>query len=190
MLKTLKKVLVALALLGLITSCAGPKPFQPNDNFQPINIEEKVAKKFNLNIGKLKVILEKVHKMGEPIPIYMERKGVTDQWIAEGEVPDDAHIIGYLVKEHNKIVAKIEQGNMMTDISELLLARVQIEVETYNALIEYCKLMQATAEQYRQLWINAETRVLELEHKLKWQRIENKITFLITAIGVIAILVL
>jgi hypothetical protein len=84
----------------------------------------------------------------------------------------------------------MEQGNMMTEISELLVARIQIEVETYNALIEYCKLLQATADMYRTLWINAENRVLQLEHKLKWQRIESKMTIGLTALGLIVILAL
>jgi uncharacterized protein YhbP (UPF0306 family) len=178
-------------VLGLLvtTSCA-PAVFTPNDDYNPINIEEKVAKKFNLRIDKLKKILTTVHKMEKPMPIYLARQGSSNKFNFEGEVPKDAQIVGYLVKEHNKIVAKMEQGNMMTEISELLVARIQIEVETYNALIEYCKLLQATADMYRTLWINAENRVLQLEHKLKWQRIESKMTIGLTALGLIVILAL
>jgi hypothetical protein len=172
-----------------MTSCS-PAVFTPNDEYNPISIEEKVAKKFNLRVDKLKNILETVHKMDKPMPIFLARQGTSNKFNFEGEVPKDAKIVGYLVKEHNKIVAKMEQGNMMAEISELLVARIQIEVETYNALIEYCKLLQATADMYRTLWINAENRVLQLEHKLKWQRIESKATIALTAIGLIVILAL
>lgn len=188
--KNLKKVIVILSVLGLLTSsCAAPQ-FVPNDNFNPVNIEEKVAKKFNLRIDKLQRILQTVHKMDKPLPIFMSRQGNSNAYKVEGKVPKDAKIVGYLVKEHNKIVAKFEQGNMMAEISELLVARIQIEVETYNALIDYVKLMQATAEQYRTLWIGAENRVLQLEHELKWKRIEHKATLVLTAIGLIVLLAL
>lgn len=188
--KNLKKVMIVLATLGLLSSgCAAPQ-FIPNDDFNPVSIEEKVAKKFNLRVDKLRNILQTVHKMDKPLPIFMSRQANTDIYKVEGDVPKDAKIVGYIVKEHNKIVAKFEQGNMMAEISELLVARIQIEVETYNALIDYCKLMQATAEQYRTLWINAENRVLQLEHELKWKRIEHKATLVLTAIGLIIILAL
>lgn len=188
--KNLKKAISVLVMLGLLISgCAAPQ-FVPNDDFNPVNIEEKVAKKFNLRVDKLKNILQTVHKMDKPLPIFMSRQANTDTYKVEGDVPKDAQIVGYIVKEHNKIVAKFEQGNMMAEISELLVARIQIEVETYNALIDYCRLMQATAEQYRTLWINAENRVLQLEHELKWKRIEHKATLILTAIGLIIILAL
>lgn len=180
---------ILFVCLFFLTACAAPQ-FVPNDNFNPISIEEKVAKKFNLRVDKLQNILQTVHKMEKPLPIFMSRQANTDTYKVEGDVPKDAKIVGYLVKEHNKIVAKFEQGNMMAEISELLVARIQIEVETYNALIEYCKLIQATAEQYRTLWINAENRVLQLEHELKWKRIEHKATLVLTAIGLIVILAL
>jgi len=183
-------ILLGIGLLSL-SNCIGTVKFEPKDNFQPINIEDKVAKKFTLQVDKLAEILEKVHKIGVPVPIILKRVKSTENFVWEGEIPPDAEIIGYLVPEHNKIVAKIEQGKLMSEISELLVQRVQIEVETYNALIDYAKLQQVIIEHYRSLWINAETRVLELQHELTVQKIEDRaILGVVTAAGIVAVIIL
>lgn len=174
----------------LLVNCAvNPPKFEPQDEFKPVDIEEKVAKKFTLRIDRLAEILEKVHKLKQPVPILLKRVGNSTEFNWDAEIPPDAEVIGYLVEEHNKIVAKIEQGRMMTEISALLVERIQVEVETYNALIEYAKLTQMTAERYRQLWINAENRVLQLESKMKQQRIEHKITLGIIGSALIAVVI-
>jgi len=170
--------------IGILTSCAGPQKFEPQDEFKPIEVAERFNKPFNLRIDKLAEILEKVHKMNKPVPIYLVRKGNTHEFDWEGEVPEDAQIIGYLVKEHNKIVAKVEQGKMMTDIADLLVQRVQVEVELYNSMIELVKLQDVTIQRYRTLWINAENRVLQLQYELKQQRVESKVT--LGVVGTIA----
>ena len=173
--------------IGILTSCAGPQKFEPPDEFKPIEVEERFTKPFKLRIDKLAEILEKVHKMNKPVPIYLVRKGSTNEFNWEGEVPEDAQIIGYLVKEHNKIVAKIEQGKMMTEIADLVVQRVQVEVELYNSMLELVKLQDVTIQRYRTLWITAENRVLQLEYQLKEQRIEHKVT--LGVIGTIAVVI-
>lgn len=171
--------------IGLLTSCSTPKEFKPPDEFKPIEMEERFQRPFKLRIDKLKQILHKVHKMNEPVPIILIRKGQTTEFDWEGEVPEDAEVVGYLVEEHNKIVAKIEQGKMMAEISELLVQRVQVEVELYNAMLDVVKLQDITIQRYRTLWVNAENRVIQLEYKLEKQRIENKVT--LGVIGTIAV---
>lgn len=176
--------------VGVLTSCAGAQKFEPPDEFKPIEVEERFTKPFKLRIDKLAEILEKVHKMDKPVPIYLVRKGNTSDFDWEGEIPDDAQIIGYLVKEHNKIVAKIEQGKMMTEIADLLVQRVQVEVELYNSMLELVKLQDVTVQRYRTLWINAENRVLQLEYELKQQRIEHKVTLGVVGTVAVAIAVI
>lgn len=174
--------------IGLLTSCASsPKDFKPPDEFKPIEMKERFQRPFKLRIDKLKQILHKVHKMGEPVPIILIRKGQTTEFDWEGEVPEGAEVVGYLVEEHNKIVAKIEQGKMMAEISELLVQRVQVEVELYNAMLDVVKLQDITIQRYRSLWVNAENRVIQLEYKLEKMRIENKVTLGI--IGTIAVVI-
>jgi hypothetical protein len=73
---------------------------------------------------------------------------------------------------------------MMTEIAELLVQRIQIEVELYNSMIELVKLQDVTIQRYRTLWINAENRVVQVEYKLKQQRVEHKVT--LGVIGTIA----
>lgn len=171
--------------IGLLTSCVGtPKDFKPPEEFRPIEVEDRFQRPFKLRVDKLKQILDKVHKMGEPVPIILMRKGQSTEFNWEGEVPEDAEVIGYLVEEHNKIVAKIEQGKMMSEIAELLVERVQVEVELYNAMLDVVKLQDITIQRYRTLWINAENRVLQMEYKLEKQRVEHKIT--LGVIGAIA----
>ena len=170
-------MLVLLILgIGILTNCAGPQTFTPPDEFKPVDVQERFVKPFKLRIDKLAQILEKVHNMGKPIPIYLVRKGDTHEFNWEGDIPKDAQIIGYLTEEHNKIVAKIEQGKMMTDIADLLVQRVQVEVELYNTMLELVKLQDVTIQRYRTLWINAENRVLQLQYELKQQRLESKVT--------------
>jgi hypothetical protein len=175
-----------LLIFGIIAlaSCAGPQKFEPPDEFKPFDIEQRNIKPFKLRVDKLAQILEKVHKMDKPVPIYLIRKGDTSGFDWEGELPEDAQVIGYLVKEHNKIVAKVQQGKMMTEIAELLVQRIQIEVELYNSMIELVKLQDVTIQRYRTLWINAENRVVQVEYKLKQQRVEHKVT--LGVIGTIA----
>jgi len=73
----------------------------------------------------------------------------------------------------------------MAEISELLVQRVQVEVELYNAMLDVVKLQDITIQRYRTLWVNAENRVIQLEYKLEKQRIENKVT--LGVIGTIAV---
>jgi hypothetical protein len=192
----MKKKLLLMILLSVLTfSCAKGAKFEPEDHFEEVNVEQQIAKKFTLRVDKLSVILEKVHKMKEPVPIILFRKdNNSPEFVPETldleNLPEGASIIGYLVEDNNKIVAKLQQGKMMTEIAELLVERVRIEVETYNALIEYTKLMQLTAKRYRSLWIAAEQRVNNLEADAQNKRLEYKATIFGTIASAIAVIVL
>lgn len=189
--KILKKALTLLCVLGIMTSLAcTPPTFVPKDNFPELNIEEQVAKKFNLRVDKMKKYLETIHKMDKPVPIILVRDGKTKTFEFDGNVPEDAVIVGYLVKEHNKLVARIEHGNLMGDTAELLSMYIQIEVEMYNLLIDYAQLQHDLAKQYRAMWIDAENRRLIAEHELKIQRWEHKLTIVGGVLGIIAIFAL
>jgi len=189
-LKIRKKVLTLLCVLGmLISACAAPK-FVPQDNFPEVNIEEQIAKKFNLNVEKMRKYLETIHKMDKPVPIIMMRKGTTNTFEYDGNIPKDGILIGYLVKEHDKLVAKIEHGNLMAETAELLSQYIQVEVEMYNLLIDYCQLQHDLAKTYRTMWIDAENRRLLAEHDLRVERWEHRLTIFGGVLGIVAIFAL
>lgn len=189
--KILKKALTLLCVLGITTSLAcTPPAFVPKDNFPELNIEEQVAKKFNLRVDKMKKYLETIHKMDKPVPIIMVREGKTKTFDWDGSIPEGGVVVGYLVKEHNKLAARIEHGNLMGDTAELLTQYIQIEVEMYNLLIDYAQLQHDLAKQYRAMWIDAENRRLVAEHELKIQRWEHKLTIVGGILGIIAIFAL
>lgn len=188
--KILKKALTLLCVLGILISSCAPPTFVPKDNFPEINIEEQIAKKFNLRVDKMRQYLETIHKMDKPVPIILVRKGNTNTFEYDGSVPEDGVIVGYLVKEHNKLVARIEHGNLMGDTAELLAQYIQIEVEMYNLLIDYCQLQQDLAKTYRTMWIDAENRRLIAEHDLKIERWEHRLTIFGGVLGIVALFML
>lgn len=188
--KIRKKVLTLCVALGIMVSACTPPTFVPKDNFPEINIEEQIAKKFNLRVDKMRKYLETIHKMDEPVPIILVRKGNTKTFEWNGNIPEDGVLVGYLVKEHNKLVARIEHGNLMGDTAELLSQYIQIEVEMYNLLIDYCQLQHDLAKQYRAMWIDAENRRLIAEHELKIERWEHRLTIFGGVLGIIAIFAL
>lgn len=183
------KPLIMLGLLVSLASCAAPK-FVPKDHFEDIDIEERVAKKFNLRVDKMRKYLETIHKIDKPVPIVMIRKGESHEFYLDKELPKDAVVVGYLVREHNKLVARIEHGNLMADTAELLADYIRIEVEMYNLMIDYAQLQHDLARHYRTMWIDAENRRLQAEHDAKIERWEHRLSIFGGILGIVAILTL
>jgi len=122
-------------------------------------------------------------KIDKPIPIFLTR---------DGQLIDakNAEIIGYLIKEHNKITAKILQGNEYRKIIDLLVKKINVQIEIINSTREFVELEQVQKEAYRKLWIDSQNMVITLEHQRKWDDIIHKATTILMAIGMIAIGVL
>jgi replication initiation and membrane attachment protein DnaB len=180
-------VLALLATFGL-SSCA-PQPFIPKDDFPELRTHALELKKFSLRIDKMRKYLETIHKLDAPKPIILKKSG--EVYIrVDGQPAEDEEIIAYAVKEHNKIVAKIQHGHMMADIAEALVELHNIKIEMYNAMIDYVRLQNDMAQHYRQLWIEAENRKLIAEYELRMEKWSNKATTAGTILGVAVILLL
>jgi len=127
--------------------------------------------------------------MDEPKPIILKKSG--EVYIrVDGEPAADEEVIAYAVREHNKIVAKVQHGNMMGDIAEALVELHNIKIEMYNSMIDYVQLQNDMAKHYRQLWIEETNRRLLAEYELKMEKWQNKATWAGALIGVAVILVL
>lgn len=145
-------------------------------------------KKFNLRIDKLKKYLKIVHKLDEPKPIILKKSG--EVYIrVDGEPAADEEIIAYAVREHNKIVAKVQHGNMFIEIAEALVELHNIKIEMYNAMIDYVQLQNDMAKHYRQLWIEETNRRLLAEYDLKIEKFQNKVTWAGALMGVVFVLI-
>ena len=171
-----------------ISNCA-PKPFIPKDDFPELRAHALELKKFNLRIDKLRKYLETVHKLDKPKPIILKKSG--EVYIrVDGEPAADEEVIAYAVREHNKIVAKVQHGHMMADIAEALVELHNIKIEMYNSMIDYVRLQNDMAKHYRLLWIEAENRKLYAEYELKMEKWENKATNFGAILGIAVILIL
>ena len=178
--------LLLFTTLGL-SNCA-PKPFIPKDDFPELRTHALELKKFNLRIDKMKRYLETIHKLDKPKPIILKKSGEVYIRI-DGEPAADEEVIAYAIREHNKIVAKVQHGNMMIEIAEALVELHNIKIEMYNSMIDYVRLQNDMAKHYRQLWIEETNRRLYAEYELKIEKFENKATWVSVLMGVAFVLV-
>jgi len=180
-------VLMLFTTLG-ISSCA-PKPFIPKDDFPELRTHALELKKFSLRMDKIKRYLKTIHKLDAPKPIILKKSG--EVYIrVDGEPAADEEVIAYAVMEHNKIVAKVQHGNMIADIATALVELHNIKIEMYNSMIDYVRLQNDMAKHYRTLWIEEYNRRLMAEYELRMEKWSNKATTAGTILGVAVILLL
>jgi hypothetical protein len=88
-----------------------------------------------------------------PTPVFLKKDEVGNKWV--GCSKEEATLIAYVSKEHDKIVLRIQYSN---DIIELLVRLVNVHISIANSRAELERDQLLAKEVYKQMWVDEVNR--------------------------------
>ena len=159
-----------------LTSCAVPQ-FTPPKFTEPPEVEwkkyEELLRKIP-NVDKMDAWLVKVHKTDIPKPQRI--------------VGLDGHVyIGYTPEDHKNLLKILRHGRFGWETAKDLQLLAETQQIVIQQVIFMAKLIEEQRDIYKDRWVDAENRYLQLEYKVKIDGIWHKITTIGLITGMILI---
>jgi len=115
-------------------------------------------------------------KIEKPIPIEMQ-------------TPDGKEVIGYLVKEHDKLVAKVRQGKEYHEVAKLYFEKLGIQTRLLNSMIDLLQLEQARGDTYYKIFVDTQNQLIKMERQKVIRDALGTIVQIVTTILLVVVLI-
>lgn len=160
----LKKFIVTISCLAFLTASCAPGRFEPPKHFDdaPIDFDAIVQMHTVPNVQKMDAWAEKIHKAAALNPVIIEKDGVT--------------YIAYTVEDHRELLKQLHHGRLGWSIAEDMKKQLVINQQVLQQVVLLAKIIDVKSQLYRGMWINAETKYMQLEYQVKIDNIIHKVS--------------
>jgi hypothetical protein len=148
--------------LVFLTSCA-VAPFQPPKQFDDPVIDWDAITKFHTipNVEKMDQWAKKIH----------DAKALEPQL----KVIDGKEYICYTVENHRELLKQLHHGRFAWSLAEDFRKQLEINQAVMQQVVILAKIIEQKSQLYRGMWIDSESRYLQLEHQVKIDNIIHKV---------------